>query len=86
MYVLQRPISSSPILKSDPDPLGAIDEAEGDEWFRLLVGELARPRHPAGVARAGARALVLPVEHRPVITTVRNDQAYRRQITTDFSA
>jgi hypothetical protein len=47
-----------------PDPLGAVNEAERDEGLSLLVGELVRPRHPAGEVGAGARALVLPVEHR----------------------
>jgi hypothetical protein len=47
-----------------PDPLGAVNEAERDEGLSLVVGELVRPRHPAGEVGAGARALVLPVEHR----------------------
>ena len=55
-------------LGLQPDPLGAVDEAERDERLGLVVSELVRPRHPAGVARARARALVLPVEHRPAST------------------
>jgi len=55
-------------LHLQPDPLGAVDEAQRDEGLGLVVSELVRPRHPAGVARAGARALVLPVEHRPAAT------------------
>jgi hypothetical protein len=47
------------------DPLVAVDEVERDEGPGLVVGELVRPRHPAGVGRARPRALVLPVEHRP---------------------
>jgi hypothetical protein len=48
-----------------PEPLEAVDEVERDEGLGLLVGELPRPLHPAGVVRARPRALVLPVEHRP---------------------
>jgi hypothetical protein len=57
-------------IQLEHDPLCAVDEVERDKGLGLVVGELVRPRHPAGVARARPRALVLPVEHRPAAALV----------------
>ena len=63
-------------LQLQPDPFGAVDEAQRDEGLGLVVGELVRPRHPAGIARARARALVLPVEHRPATEATATREHY----------
>jgi hypothetical protein len=70
----------APVLLQ-PEPLEPVDEVERDERLGLLVGELPRPLHPAGVVGARPRALVLPVEHRPATKRSKQSQtgvSYRR--------
>jgi hypothetical protein len=39
-----------------------------------------RPRHPAGIARARARALVLPVEHGPAAAAATRERYFSSKL------
>jgi len=83
LYMVWRAVTVSDRLRDlqlQPDPFGAVDEAQRDEGLGLVVGELVRPRHPTGVARARARALVLPVEHRPATAATTRERYFSSKL------